>query len=75
MNKNTSNFLDDETYRQMVKLISRYEIRIFQSRVDRVEKRMERYFNSTPLKNVFAGVCNYAFYVNKFYTIAMLKES
>ena len=70
MNKNISNFLDDETYRQMVKLISRYEIRIFQSRVDRVEKRMQRYFNSTPLKNVFARVCNYAFSVNKFYTIA-----
>lgn len=70
MNKNISNFLDDETYRQMVKLISRYEIRIFQSRVDRVETRMQRYFNSTPLKNVFARVCNYAFSVNKFYTIA-----
>ena len=54
----------------MVKLISRYEIRIFQSRVDRVETRMQRYFNSTPLKNVFARVCNYAFSVNKFYTIA-----
>ena len=54
----------------MVKLISRYEIRIFQSRVDRVETRMQRYFNSTPLKNVFARVCNYAFTVNKFYTIA-----
>ena len=70
MNKNISNFLDDETYRQMVKLISRYEIRIFQSRADRVETRMQRYFNSTPLKNVFARVCNYAFSVNKFYTIA-----
>ena len=31
---------------------------------------MQRYFNSTPLKNVFARVCNYAFTVNKFYTIA-----
>ena len=70
MNKNISNFLDDETYRQIVKLISQYEIRIYQSRVDRVETRMQRYFNSTPLKNVFARVCNYAFSVNKFFTIA-----
>ena len=53
MNKNISNFLDDETYRQMVKLISQYEIRIYQSRVDRVVTIMQRYFNFNPNKKRF----------------------
>lgn len=75
MNKNTdkniSDFIDEDTiYKEMVRIISLHEIKVYQSRVDRVNSRMQRYFNSTPLKNVFARVCNYAFSVNEFYTIA-----
>jgi len=61
---------EDSIYRQMVRIISSHEIKVYQARVDRGDTRMQRYFNSTPLKNVFARLCNYAFSVNEFYTIA-----
>ena len=36
--------------------------------------RMRRYFNSSPLRNVFARICNYAYTVNQFYTISYVTK-
>ncbi len=35
---------------------------------------MQRYFNSTLLRNVFARICNYAYTVNQFYTISYVTK-
>ena len=54
----------------MVKVLSDLEVKIYQARQDRLETRIQRYFNSTPLRNVFSRICVYAKCVNKFYTIS-----
>ena len=65
INNELSKSLNEEiVYREMVKILSSHEIKIYQARVDRVNTRMQRYFNSTPLRNIFARICNYAFTVN-----------
>ena len=51
-----------------------HEIKIYQARVDRTNTRIQRYFNSTPLRNVFARICNYAYTVNQFYTISYVTK-
>ena len=61
-------------YKEMVKILSLHEIKIYQARVDRTNTRMQRYFNSTPLRNVFARICNYAYTVNQFYTISYVTK-
>ena len=58
----------------MVKILYLKEIKIYQARVDRTSTRMKRYFNSTPLRNVFARICNYAYTVNQFYTISYVTK-
>ena len=58
----------------MVKILSLHEIKIYRARVDRTNTRMQRYFNSTLLKNVFARICNYAYTVNQFYTISYVTK-
>ena len=55
---------------EMVKVLSDLEVKIYQARQDRLETRIQRYFNSTPLRNVFSRICVYAKCVNKFYTIS-----
>jgi hypothetical protein len=75
INNEFSKSLNEEiVYREMVKILSSHEIKIYQARVDRVNTRMQRYFNSTPLRNVFARICNYAFTVNQFYTITYVAK-
>ena len=37
--------------------------------MDNLKTKISRYFNSTPLRNVFARYCTYSYIVNKFYTI------
>ena len=61
-------------YKEMVKILYLKEIKIYQARVDRTSTRMKRYFNSTPLRNVFARICNYAYTVNQFYTISYVTK-
>ena len=61
-------------YKEMVKTISLHEIKMCQARVDRTKTKMQRYFNSTPLKNFFARICNYAYTINQFYTISYVTK-
>ena len=56
-------------YRRTLKSLCSYELKIYQARIDRLDTKMQRYFNSTPIRNAFAslmviGACN-----NKSYTI------
>ena len=67
-------FDQNQIYKEMVKTISLHEIKIYQARVDRTNTTMQRYFNSTPLRNVFARICNYAYTVNQFYTISYVTK-
>ena len=61
-------------YKEIVKTLSLHEIKIYQARVDRTSTRMLGYFNSTPLRNVFARICNYAYTVKQFYTISYVTK-
>ena len=56
-------------FRRTLKSLCTYELKIYQGRIDRLDTKMQRYFNSTPIRNAFAslmviGECN-----NKSYTI------
>tara|TARA_R100000773_G_scaffold27686_1_gene23924 strand:- start:2931 stop:3443 length:513 start_codon:yes stop_codon:yes gene_type:complete len=55
---------------EMVKVLSDLEVKIYQARQDRLETKIQRYFNSTPLRNVFSRICVYAKCVKQFYTIS-----
>tara|TARA_R100000329_G_scaffold145601_1_gene131299 strand:+ start:750 stop:1262 length:513 start_codon:yes stop_codon:yes gene_type:complete len=55
---------------EMIKVLCDLEVKIYQARQDRLQTKIQRYFNSTPLRNVFSRICVYAKCVNQFYTIS-----
>lgn len=57
---------------EMNKVLCDLEIKIYQARQDRMQTKIQRYFNSTPLRNVFSRICVYAKCVNQFYTISQI---
>ena len=61
--------LQDYLNMEMSKLLCELEIKIHQRRKDNLKTKIARYFNSTPLRNVFARYSTYSYIVNKFYTI------
>ena len=48
------------------------EMGVHQARQTRMMNKVQRYFNSTPIKNAFARWMTYAVYTNRFYTISEL---
>ena len=64
-NKNIQEYIQNE----LTKIICKHELFIYQLRHSKMKTRMQRYFNSTPLKNAFARVAVYACAVNTHYTI------
>ena len=48
------------------------EMEIFKARQTRMLNKIQRYFNSTPLRNAFARWMVNAYYENEFYTISYL---
>ena len=48
------------------------EMSVHQARQTRMLNKVQRYFNSTPIKNAFARWMTYGVYTNKFYTISEL---
>ena len=56
--------------KEMVLSLCDLELKIYQTRQDRMQTKMQRYFNSTPLRNVFSRICVYAKCVKQFYTIS-----
>ena len=60
--------------RELVKISCQHEIAIYQARQTRMSTKVQRYFNSTPLRNVFARMVSYAYCVNKHYTIQYIAD-
>ena len=54
------------------KSLIKVDMEIFQARQTRMKSKIQRYFNSTPLRNAFARWMVYAYYANQFYTISQL---
>ena len=54
------------------KSLIKVDMEIFQARQTRMNSKIQRYFNSTPLRNSFARWMVNAFYENQFYTITHL---
>ena len=56
------------------KKLMKIEMNLYIARQTRMSSRLQRYFNSTPLRNAFARWMAYAFFDNKFYTISQLAK-
>ena len=54
---------------KILQSLCEYELKIYQGRIDRLNTREQRYFNSTPIRNAFASLMVVAACNNKFYTI------
>ena len=65
---NVLNELELEYRKSLIKV----DMEIFQARQTRMKSKIQRYFNSTPLRNAFARWMVYAYYENQFYTISQL---
>ena len=66
----------DEIYNHLLleyrRCVMKIEMEIFKARQTRMLNKIQRYFNSTPLRNAFARWMVNAFYENQFYTITHL---
>ena len=54
---------------RILQSLCEYELKIYQGRIDRMNTREQRYFNSTPIRNAFSSLMVAAACNNKFYTI------
>ena len=54
------------------KSLMKLEMEVFQARQTRMTDKVQRYFNSTPIRNAFARWMVCAFYENEYYTISRL---
>ena len=70
--KNSSNDIYEHLLMEYRKCVMRIEMEIFKARQTRMLNKIQRYFNSTPLRNAFARWMVNAFYENRFYTISYL---
>ena len=66
--KNILNQLELEYRKSLIKV----DMEIFQARQTRMKSKIQRYFNSTPIRNAFARWMVYAYYNKVFYTITQL---
>ena len=66
--KNILNQLELDYRKSLIKV----DMEIFQARQTRMKSKIQRYFNSTPIRNAFARWMVYAYYQNEFYTISQL---
>jgi hypothetical protein len=63
------NNLDIFINNRILQSMCEYELKIYQGRIDRMNTKEQRYFNSTPIRNAFASLMVVAACNNKFYTI------
>ena len=68
--KQLQNYLDME----MSKVLCQLELNIYQGRQDRLTTKIQRYFNSTPLRNAFNRIIVYSYIVNELYTISCVAD-
>ena len=70
--KNSSADIHDHLLLEYRKCVMKIEMEVFKARQTRMLNKIQRYFNSTPLRNAFARWMTNAFYENQFYTITHL---
>ena len=70
--KNSSADIHNHLLLEYRKCVMKIEMEIFKARQTRMLNKIQRYFNSTPLRNAFARWMVNAFYENEFYTITHL---
>ena len=70
--KYTSDEIHNHLLLEFRKCVMKIEMEIFKARQTRMLNKIQRYFNSTPLRNAFARWMVNAFYENQFYTITHL---
>ena len=66
--------LQDYLDMEMSKVLCQLELNIYQGRQDRLTTKIQRYFNSTPLRNAFNRIIVYSYIVNEFYTISCVAD-
>ena len=70
--KNSSTDIHNHLLLEYRRCVMKIEMEIFKARQTRMLNKIQRYFNSTPLRNAFARWMVNAFYENQFYTISYL---
>ena len=70
--KNSSDEIHQYLLFNYKKKLMKIEMDLYAARQTRMLNNIQRYFNSTPLRNAFARWMAYAFYENEFYTITKL---
>ncbi len=70
--KNSSTDIHNYLLLEYRKCVMKIEMEIFKARQTRMLNKVQRYFNSTPIRNAFARWMVNALYENTFYTISHL---
>ena len=70
--KKSSEIILNQLQLEYRKSLIKVDMEIFQARQTRMKSKIQRYFNSTPIRNAFARWMVYAYYENEFYTISQL---
>ena len=70
--KNSSEEIHNHLLLEYRRCVMKIEMEIFKARQTRMQNKVQRYFNSTPIRNAFARWMANAFYENTFYTISHL---
>ena len=70
--KKSSKYILNQLELEYRKSLIKVDMEIFQARQTRMKSKIQRYFNSTPIRNVFARWMVYAYYNKVFYTITKL---
>ena len=70
--KNSSTDIHNHLLLEYRRCVMKIEMEIFKARQTRMLNKVQRYFNSTPLRNAFARWMVNAFYENTFHTITHL---
>ena len=70
--KNSSEDIYNYLLLEYRKKVMKVEMEVFQARQTRMLNKIQRYFNSTPIRNAFSRWMVYAYYENTFYSISYL---
>ena len=70
--KNSSEEIHKYLHTSFNKSLMKIEMNLYAARQTRMLNKVQRYFNSTPLRNGFARWMAFAYYEDKFYTISQL---
>ena len=70
--KNSSADIHNHLLLEYRRCVMKIEMEIFKARQTRMLNKIQRYFNSTPLRNAFARWMVNAYYENSFYSITQL---